>query len=65
MAPEPRADDGARREAGAGPLRGARRGAARLVWDYVTDWPRQGEWIPMTRVEALDAADRVGGHIRA
>lgn len=20
------------------------------VWDYVTDWGRQGEWIPLTRV---------------
>jgi hypothetical protein len=38
---------------------------ARTVWDYVVDWPRQGEWIPMTRVEAVDDADRVGGRIRA
>ncbi len=30
------------------------------VWDYVTDWPRQGEWIPSTRVERVDAADAVG-----
>lgn len=41
---------------------------AAAVWDYVTDWPRQGEWIPMTRVEVLDDAGRdvrVGGRIRA
>ena len=19
------------------------------VWDYLTDWPRQGEWIPFAR----------------
>jgi hypothetical protein len=38
---------------------------AGLVWDYVTDWPRQGEWIPFTRVERVDAADGVGGRFRA
>lgn len=41
---------------------------AGVVWDYVTDWPRQGEWIPKTRVELVDPADpahRVGGRIRA
>ena len=44
---------------------------AEVVWDYVTDWPRQGEWIPFTRVEEVAAgdgvgrADRVGGRIRA
>jgi hypothetical protein len=41
---------------------------ARVVWDYVTDWPRQGEWIPFTRVEVIPrggAADGVGGRIRA
>ncbi|MGH2576865.1 MAG: SRPBCC family protein [Actinomycetota bacterium] len=38
---------------------------AGLVWSYVTDWPRQGDWIPLTRVEAVDAADGVGGRIRA
>ena len=36
-----------------------------VVWDYFTDWPRQAEWIPFTRVEALDSADRVGGTFRA
>lgn len=35
------------------------------VWDYVTDWPRQQEWVPQTRVERLDAADRLGGRFRA
>ncbi len=34
------------------------------VWDYVTDWPRQGEWIPLSRVERLDAADGLGGRFR-
>jgi carbon monoxide dehydrogenase subunit G len=38
---------------------------AAVVWDYVTDWPRQAEWVPMTRVERVDAADGVGGRIRA
>jgi uncharacterized protein YndB with AHSA1/START domain len=35
------------------------------VWSYLTDWSRQGEWIPLTRVEELDSADRVGGRLRA
>jgi hypothetical protein len=35
------------------------------VWDYVTDWPRQQEWIPMTRVENLDDARGLGGRFRA
>ncbi len=39
--------------------------AAPLVWDYVTDWPRQGEWVPATRVERVDAAAGVGGRLRA
>lgn len=38
---------------------------ARLVWEYLTDWPRQAEWIPFTTVQAVDAADGVGGRIRA
>jgi hypothetical protein len=38
---------------------------ADVVWDYVTDWPRQGEWIPFTRVEQLGPAHGVGGRIRA
>lgn len=38
---------------------------ARAVWEYFTDWPRQGEWIPFTRVEAVDEARSVGGRIRA
>ncbi len=41
---------------------------AETLWDYVTDWPRQGEWIPQTRVErfvAHDPAHAVGGRIRA
>ena len=47
---------------------------AAVVWDYVTDWPRQGEWVPMTRVERVDppggqdgpsGPDGLGGRIRA
>jgi len=38
---------------------------ADAVWRYVTDWPRQGEWIPATRVENLDDADALGGRFRA
>ena len=38
---------------------------ARVVWDYVTDWPRQGEWIPMTRVEVVDPTRGIGGRVRA
>ena len=38
---------------------------ASVVWDYVTDWPRQAEWIPSTRVENLDEASGVGGRFRA
>ncbi len=35
------------------------------VWRYVTDWPRQEEWIPATRVENVGAADTLGGRFRA
>jgi hypothetical protein len=36
------------------------------VWDYVTDWRRQSEWVPFTRVEVVDEpVDAVGGRIRA
>jgi hypothetical protein len=38
---------------------------AGVLWDYVTDWPRQAEWVPMTRVERVDAADGLGGRLRA
>jgi hypothetical protein len=41
---------------------------ARVAWDYVTDWQRQGEWIPFTRVEVLTPGNRarvVGGRFRA
>ena len=41
---------------------------ASVVWAYVTDWPRQGEWIPLTRVEVVPpggTATRVGDRIRA
>ena len=35
------------------------------VWDYVTDWPRQQEWIPQTHVENVDEARGLGGRFRA
>ena len=38
---------------------------ADTVWDHVTDWPRQGDWIPATRVERVDDAVAVGGRFRA
>ncbi|MDP9444994.1 MAG: SRPBCC family protein [Actinomycetota bacterium] len=28
------------------------------VWDFVTDWPRQATWVPLTRVRVA----RGGGH---
>lgn len=38
---------------------------AELLWRHVTDWPRQQEWVPLTRVERVDAADGLGGRFRA
>jgi hypothetical protein len=38
---------------------------AAAVWDYVTDWPRQAEWVPHTRVENVDEAAGLGGRFRA
>lgn len=38
---------------------------AAAVWDYVTDWPRQAEWVPLTRVENVDEAVGLGGRFRA
>ncbi len=35
------------------------------VWDRVTDWPDQETWVPLTRVERVDAADALGGRFRA
>jgi hypothetical protein len=38
------------------------------VWAYVTDWPRQTEWIPLTRVEVArgeGSARHLGGRVRA
>ena len=31
---------------------------AATVWAYVTDWPRQAEWIPLTRVEDAPTLDK-------
>jgi carbon monoxide dehydrogenase subunit G len=42
------------------------RAPASAVWDAVTDWDAQGEWIPATRVRAVDGDGRgVGGRIEA
>jgi hypothetical protein len=38
---------------------------AEVVWNYVTDWPRQGEWVPKTRVETVDDAASLGGRFHA
>ena len=35
------------------------------LWAYVTDWPRQGEWVPLTRVERVDGEPGVGERFRA
>ena len=36
------------------------------LWAYITDWPRHGEWIPLTKVETVGGGARgVGGKIRA
>lgn len=37
---------------------------AERAWQVVTDWERQGDWIPATRVRSVDG-DRVGGRIEA
>lgn len=40
--------------------------AAKVLWDYVTDWDRHGEWIPLTRMETHGVPAReVGGTFRA
>ena len=42
------------------------RAPASAVWDAVTDWAAQGQWIPATRVCAVDGDGRgVGGRIEA
>jgi hypothetical protein len=37
---------------------------ADLAWRALTDWERQGEWMPATRVRSNEG-DRVGGQIEA
>jgi carbon monoxide dehydrogenase subunit G len=37
---------------------------AERAWQMLTDWERQGEWMPATRVRASDG-HRVGGRIEA
>ncbi len=48
------------------------RAPAARVFGYITDWPRQGEWIPLTHVEVVAdsttpdrRARHVGGRFRA
>lgn len=39
---------------------------AEHLWDVVTDWPLQGEWIPFTRVRtAAGGAHGLGGRVEA
>jgi hypothetical protein len=39
---------------------------APAVWNYVFDWPRQGDWIPCTRVRAVDGEGHaVGDRVEA
>jgi len=36
------------------------------VWDALVDWPRQGEWMPATKVRVVGGSGRgVGGRIEA
>ncbi len=36
------------------------------VWDAVTDWDRQGEWIPLTRTQGVgESPAALGGQVRA
>ena len=35
------------------------------VWAYLTDWPRQSDWIPGTHVWGVDEAGGVGTRIEA
>lgn len=42
------------------------RAPARAVWDAVTDWAAQGEWMTATRVRPVDGDGRgMGGRIEA
>jgi hypothetical protein len=34
---------------------------AQQTWDVVTDWSRQGEWIPLTTVDVVDEAPTGAG----
>ncbi|HYO38486.1 MAG TPA: SRPBCC family protein [Nocardioidaceae bacterium] len=38
---------------------------ASVLWDYLTDWPRQEEWVPFTTVERLDDSTGIGQRFRA
>jgi carbon monoxide dehydrogenase subunit G len=38
---------------------------AARVWDLVTDWSRQSEWVPLTRVETVGSGHGQGARIRA
>jgi hypothetical protein len=40
--------------------------SAGQVWDVLVDWPRQSDWIPLTRVRTVAGDSRgVGGRIEA
>jgi carbon monoxide dehydrogenase subunit G len=40
--------------------------SAQEMWDAVTDWQAQGEWMPATRVRAVESEGQgVGGKIEA
>jgi hypothetical protein len=41
------------------------RAPAQTVWSYATDWSRQGEWVPLTRVHTVGSHNAVGGRIVA
>jgi hypothetical protein len=38
---------------------------ADVVWRYVMDWERQGEWVPLTRAEPLGRGSGTGAQVRA
>ncbi|HET7691006.1 MAG TPA: SRPBCC family protein [Nocardioidaceae bacterium] len=38
---------------------------AKVLWDFITDWKRHGDWIPLTRVDLVGGPAReVGGVFR-
>ncbi|MGH3367387.1 MAG: SRPBCC family protein [Nocardioidaceae bacterium] len=39
--------------------------SAQQVWSHVVDWPRQGEWIPLTQVWPVSEWGGVGARVEA